>query len=304
MPDEDVEIIAVYQEEESDFDEKWYWQLMMLMNQKFTITAEAEDGGSITPSGRTQVLYNRSQKYVITPDEGYEIEAVYVNGKNVGAVSEYLFKGVKSNQTIEAAFAKIAAEEPAIVETPEWDNPFIDIFESDTYYDAIEYVYVNGLFKGMSDIEFAPETTMTRAMFVTVLGRLAGIDADDYTEVNFDDVEAGTWYAPYVAWASEEGLVLGYGNGLFGTEDEITVEQAVVLLARFADYIGIDIDTDAALDSFFDAGEVADWAVEQMKWAVDNNIYEGIDGELNPKAPAKRWMLAEMLLAFGENYGE
>ena len=76
-------------------------------------------------------------------------------------------------------------------------------------------------------------------MFVTVLGRVAGIDAKDYTKVSFDDVVAGSWYAPYVAWASEEGLVLGYGDNRFGVEDQITIEQVVVLLSRYAEYIGI-----------------------------------------------------------------
>lgn len=183
----------------------------------------------------------------------------------------------------------------------EWSNPFIDISESDSYYDAIEFVYENGLFKGISDVEFAPEMTMTRAMFVTVLGRLAGIDANTYSEVEFADVKAGAWYAPYVAWASEEGLVLGYGNGLFGTDDEITVEQTVVLLARYADDIGISLDSTAVLDSFFDADEVADWASAQMKWAVGTDIYSGSNGNLHPKALAKRWMLADMLMAFVNN---
>jgi len=294
MPAADVEIIAVYQDKESDFDsDRWYWSIMQLFNQKFTVSASAGEGGSITNEGKTTVKYNNSITYIITPDDGYEIEAVYVNGKNVGAVDEYKFRGVKSNQTIEATFVKTG-----------WDNPFIDIFETDSYYDAIEYVYENKLFKGVSAIEFAPDTTMTRAMFVTVLGRLADVDEDEYTETSFEDVIPGTWYASYVEWAADNGIVNGYGNGLFGVEDEITIEQAVVILARFADYIGIDLDTNAVLDRFFDADEIADWAVEAMMWAVDDEIYEGINGRLNPKAPAKRWMLAEILLAFDEAYGE
>jgi len=279
---------------DSGFDyDSWWYMMQILMNQKFTITANAGEGGSITDEGKTTVKYNSSKTYVITPDEGYEIEAVIVNGKNIGAVPEYTFKGVNANQTISVTFAKTV-----------WKNPFIDIFETDSYYDAIEYVYENKLFKGVSANEFAPETTMTRAMFVTVLGRLASVDEDDYTDTSFEDAVPGTWYAPYVEWAADNGIVNGYGNGLFGVEDEITIEQAVVILARFADYIGVDLDTDAVLERFFDADEVADWAVEAMKWAVDNDIYEGINGRLNPKAPAKRWMLAEMLLAFDEAYGE
>ena len=139
-------------------------------------------------------------------------------------------------------------------------------------------------------------------MFVTVLGRVAGIDAKDYTKVSFDDVVAGSWYAPYVAWASEEGLVLGYGDNRFGVEDQITIEQVVVLLSRYAEYIGIDITTDSVLYGFTDHDMVADWAFEQLKWATYHGIYTGFDGALKPQLPAERWMLAEMLLAFDMVY--
>ncbi len=179
-----------------------------------------------------------------------------------------------------------------------WDNPFTDIKKTDSYYNAIQFVYENGLFKGVSDTEFAPETTMTRAMFVTVLGRLAGVDTMYFYGSSYDDVILGEWYAPYVEWASEYGIVNGYGDGRFGVNDKITIEQAAVIMARYAEYIGLSISSDITLIHYQDSNKVSSWAVEQMKWAVENKIYSGDNYNLNPQLPAKRSLVAEIIYSF------
>ncbi|MBQ7300595.1 MAG: S-layer homology domain-containing protein, partial [Clostridia bacterium] len=188
------------------------------------------------------------------------------------------------------------------IPTAVWENPFIDINSTDTYYNAVRYVFQNALFRGISAEEFAPDMTMTRAMFVTVLGRLAGVDVAKYTDVSFDDVVPGAWYAPYVEWAADQNVVLGYGNGLFGVNDDITVEQAVSLLARYAKMTGIDIQPAGDLAGYTDADKVSSWASDQMTWAVSKGIYRGNDGMLNPKSPASRALVAEMLYGFDRVY--
>lgn len=200
-----------------------------------------------------------------------------------------------------------AEEEPVVIDEAiveeAWVNPFVDIYESDSYYAAIEFVYENGLFKGVSEIEFAPATTMTRAMFVTVLGRLHGITEDYVGENTFADVVEGEWYAPYVVWAADNGIVLGYGDGTFGINDEITVEQAAVILARYTAFIELDVvaEYDLAAD-YADAADVSEWAAEAMTWAVAEGIYEGVEvGEedyLFPQTPAARSLVATMLYNF------
>lgn len=180
----------------------------------------------------------------------------------------------------------------------EWMNPFTDISEKDSFYPAIRFVCQKGLFKGVSDSEFAPETTMTRAMFVTVLGRLAEVDVSRYADVQFRDVKPGEWYTPYVGWAEEKGIVQGYGNDLFGVNDQITIEQAGVILARYARFIGQDTSSDIALLHYDDGDKVADWAEESMCWLVQNGIYEGAGHFLSPKAPAARSQVAEFLYRF------
>ena len=180
----------------------------------------------------------------------------------------------------------------------QWVNPFVDIKKTDSYYNAIQFVYENSLFKGVSATEFAPETTMTRAMFVTVLGRLAGVDTMYFYGSSYDDVILGEWYAPYVEWASEYGIVNGYGDGRFGVNDNITIEQAAVIMARYAEYIGLSISSDMTLIHYQDSNKVSSWAVEQMKWAVENKIYSGDNYNLNPQLPAKRSLVAEIIYSF------
>ncbi len=288
----DPEIVP--SDKENDMD--WYWTLlMMLQNTKYDVTASAGEGGSITNAGTTKVKYGSSITYSIIPDEGYEIESVRVNGKEVGAVTAYTFKKVRSNQSISAAFKK-AAE-------PEWANPFIDISKSDDYYAAIEFVYENNLFKGTSETTFAPDTTMSRGMFVTVLGRLAKVNAAAYTHTGFSDVDADQYYAPYVAWAVKKGIALGYGDGTFGVNDDVTVEQAIVFIARFAKLYNMEIDNaDMDFTAYADINDVSEWAFMEMLWALDNGIYDAEGEILNPQGKAERWLVAEMVYNFCSLY--
>lgn len=175
-----------------------------------------------------------------------------------------------------------------------WKNPFRDVADDSEYIDAIEFVYECGLFKGTSATEFEPETTMTRAMFVTVLGRLDGVNEKAWRGAAFDDVVAGEWYAPYVKWAASKGIVNGYGDGTFGVDDEVTIEQAVVILARFADYCDVDTSSEKSLSRYADYKKISDWAEDAMKWAVEREIYKGSGGLLRPQTPAKRWLVAEL----------
>ena len=175
-----------------------------------------------------------------------------------------------------------------------WTNPFRDVANDADYIDAIEFVYENGLFKGTSATEFAPETTMTRAMFVTVLGRLDGVDEKAWRGAAFDDVVAGEWYAPYVKWAASKGIVNGYGDGTFGVDDEVTIEQAVVILARYAEYCAVNTSSEKSLSRYADYKKISDWAEGAMKWAVEHEIYKGSGGLLRPQTPAKRRIVAEL----------
>ncbi len=174
--------------------------------------------------------------------------------------------------------------------------PFVDVTEGDAFYDAVRYVYKSGLMIGTSDTEFSPEMTVDRSQFVTVLGRLAGIDTDDYAGTpEFSDVKADAWYTPYVAWASKNGIVLGYDTGAFGVTDTINVEQAALILARYAAYTGVDTSSSGDVSGYADSSDTSDWARQALMWAVEKGIYVPEGNHLKAKAPAPRSLVATMM---------
>ena len=180
-------------------------------------------------------------------------------------------------------------------------NKFTDIPLGAPYYDAITYVSDNKLFQGTSETTFSPDTAMTRSMFVTVLGRLDGADVSKYTAPTFADVLAGQWYTSFVEWAAANGVVNGLGNGLYGVNTNVTIEQACVMLARYAENKAATASSKTLAD-FADGTAVSAWAADAVKWAVENGVYEGQNGKLNPQAPASRAAVAAMFYNYSNLY--
>ena len=173
--------------------------------------------------------------------------------------------------------------------------PYTDVSSGDAYYDAIAFVYDAGIMAGTGNNEFSPNTTVTRAMAVTVLGRLA--DADTAETAAFSDVTSGSWYSAYVGWAVNNDIVAGYGDGTFGPEDTITRQQICLILANYLESAGISVDS-AGASSYTDAPEVSDWAVEGLSLCESAGLLDGIaSGDtLNPKAEVTRAELADLLM--------
>ena len=266
--------------------------LMILKNSRADITAEAGEGGSITNEGVKTVRRGNDITYRITADEGYVIDMVIVDGQAVGAVSEYTFHNVQKAHTIAVLFKEA-----------KWQNPFVDVNELHSYYDAVRFVYERGLFEGVSSNEFAPTASMTRAMFVTVLWRLEGMPVVNYA-MQFNDVEENTWYTDAIRWAAAQGIVEGYGDGIYGTNDPVTVEQAAVIMARYAQYAGTYIAGDTDLSAFADHADVADWAAEAVQWSVAHGIYLGEAGKLQPTMEAPRSLAAEWMYEYTVRFGK
>ena len=185
-------------------------------------------------------------------------------------------------------------------EVPGWINPFYDVSEQDVFFDAVRFVCENNLFVGVSDHLFAPELTMTRAMFVTVLGRLAGVEADFSRQPSFTDTAAGLWYSPYVDWAAENGYILGYGNGLFGPDDPVTREQAALITARMAASEGFPISSPMNHSAYSPDESVSSWAADAVAWTLDQGLYPTEDSRLLPQAPAPRSFVARMLAGYAK----
>ena len=183
------------------------------------------------------------------------------------------------------------------------DLPFNDVPESYWAYDAIQYVYGEGLMAGTSGSTFNPEGTTTRGQIVTILWRLSGSPVVNYL-MDFDDVDPAAYYAEAIRWAVSEGIAGGYGGGVFGPEDNITREQLAAILYRYAQAKGYDtsVGEDTNILSYTDTLEISEYAIPAMQWACGAGILEGDAGHLYPQGNATRAQIATMLMRFCENY--
>ena len=167
---------------------------------------------------------------------------------------------------------------------------FSDVAADAWYTDAVAYVRDNGLMGGTSDTTFEPEGTMTRSMLSATLYRLAGSPTVTGEDA-FSDTEEGVWYTDAVLWASQQGLVGGYGNGLFGTNDPVTREQIAVLLWRYAGSPAAEAGAD-----FADESAISDYAVQAVDWARASGVVSGAEGNrFLPQSNATRVQVAAIL---------
>lgn len=186
------------------------------------------------------------------------------------------------------------------------DLPFNDVPESYWAYDAIQYVYGEGLMAGTSGSTFSPEGTTTRGQIVTILWRLSGSPVVNYA-MDYNDVAEGSYYAEAIRWATSEGIAGGYGGGVFGPDDPITREQLAVMLHRYAQHEGyyVSIGEDTNILSYADAFDVSEYAVSALQWACGAGIISGTgDGStLTPQGEATRAQAATVLMRFCNMYG-
>ena len=167
--------------------------------------------------------------------------------------------------------------------------------------DSVNYMTGSGYMAGVSNTAFAPDATMTRAMLVTVLYRIAGQPKVDASN-SFADVASDTWYTNAVAWASQNKIVSGYSATEFGTNDQVTREQISAILYNYATYKGYDTTSKADLSGFIDAFKISSWALSPVSWASAKGILSGITSTtLVPADPASRAQVAVMLSRFLRN---
>lgn len=182
--------------------------------------------------------------------------------------------------------------------------PFTDVVAGTWYYGAAAYAYNNGLFAGMTPTTFAPNATMTRAMLVSVLWRLAGAPAPKAPNT-FVDVPDGAWYTDAVTWAAENGVVSGIGGSRFDPSGFVTREQTAEILYNYAHSKGYDVSARADLTAFPDAASVSGWAEEALSWANAAGLINGTvrDGRtiLDPQGSASRAQVAMILMNYVEH---
>ena len=270
---------------------------------RYTVSVSSDtDHGSIRVNP-TRAERGDTVTITVTPNDGYELDRLIVADSDGDELdlkrlsdTRYTFEMPRGRVTVEAVFALMEEEEPASPALP-----FGDVAQNAWYYDAVQYVYENGLMDGTGGGAFSPAATTTRGMVVTILYRLAGQPTSASTSA-FSDVAVGQWYSDAVSWASANGIVSGYGDGTFGPNDTVTREQLAAILYRFAQTQSEDVTQTGALSSFTDGGDTAQWAQSAMSWAVGNGLISGKgNGVLDPQGTATRAEVAAILARFCQN---
>ena len=177
------------------------------------------------------------------------------------------------------------------------DLPFSDVSDSDWFYDSVVWIYKEGLMTGTSATTFEPNTSTTRAMIVSMLARLEGVESAE--SAGFTDVAADDWYATAVNWAAASGITSGTGDGNFSPNTAITREQLAAILMNYAQYKGQDTSARATLDTYSDAAAISSWANDVMSWAVAEGLLTGVTADtLQPQGAARRAQVAAILQRF------
>ena len=177
--------------------------------------------------------------------------------------------------------------------------PFTDM-NGHWAYDAVSYAYKNSLMNGVNASRFAPDSTLNRAMMVTMLYRMTGSPAVSGNSV-FSDVPSGKWYSDAVQWASVNGVVNGVGKDRFALDTQITREQMASMMMRYAQFKQYSTGKSADLSAFNDAGSISSWALESMKWANAAGLINGRTAStIAPQDTATRAEAATILMRFCE----
>ena len=238
------------------------------------ITATAGDNGRITPTGDVAVPKGESKTFTITPDSGYHIKDVLVDGKSVGAVSTYTFENVVDNHTIHATFARKHTPTPS---TPTVEIPDDDALGLNT---TDHFAYIVGYGNG----EVRPQNNITRAEVATIFFRLLTDDVRDenLTKTNrYSDVAATSWYNTAVSTLSSMGIITGYPDGTFRPNAAITRAEFAAIAARF------DNDGDKTAAKFSDIAN--HWAKDEISIAYNNGWITGYpDGTFDPQRDITR----------------
>lgn len=182
---------------------------------------------------------------------------------------------------------------------------FTDLKAKDWYVKngAIGFAYNQGLFKGTSDTTFGPDDPMTRAMFVTVLGRLHGVQADNKAATPFTDVLKGQYYVGYVKWANANGIVKGTSNTTFSPDANVTREQICAMMLRYCDFADITLQKVNPAMNFADAKKISGYARAAVTACQRGGIVNGKEGgKFDPLGNATRAEVATILMNFSKNY--
>ena len=248
----------------------------------YTIKATAGAGGSISPSGNVSVREGRDRTFTITPDKGYAVANVKIDGKSIGAVKSYTFENVRRTHAIEVIFTKANGNPQTGV--------FVDVATGSYYEDAVDWAVENGITKGTDDTHFSPDGICTRAQAVTFLWRTAGSPKPETRAMPFTDVPVGSYYYDAVLWAVENGITKGTSDTTFSPNMTCTRAQIVAFLWRSE-----KSPAAGTANLFVDVKSTAYYA-DAVLWAVKENITKGTTSTtFSPNADCTRAQIVTFL---------
>ena len=248
----------------------------------YTIKATAGAGGSISPPGNVSVREGRDQTFTITPDKGYAVANVKIDGKSIGAVKSYTLKNVRRTHTIEVIFMKANGNPQTGV--------FVDVATGSYYEDAVDWAVENGITKGTDDTHFSPDGICTRAQAATFLWRAAGSPKPETRTMPFTDVPAGSYYYDAVLWAVENGITKGTSNTTFSPNMTCTRAQIVTFLWRSE-----KSPAAGTANLFVDVKSTVYYA-DAVLWAVKEDITKGTTNTtFSPDADCTRAQIVTFL---------
>ena len=192
----------------------------------------------------------------------------------------------------------------AVIPFSAFAGRFEDIADGKWYTEGISFCAANGYMDGVADGKFDRSSNLTRAMFVTILAKIDGVNTDAYANRTiFSDVAVGKWYTGAITWAAENNLASGIGEGLFGYKNNVTREQMALFLYVYTNFKGLDTSTDLLaagnLFKFSDAAKIHSWAQSAMIWAVSSGLISGTsDTILDPRGTCTRAQAAVMIRAY------
>ena len=216
----------------------------------YIIRATAGAGGSITPSGDVSVRAGANQTFTITPNRGYAVSDVKIDGRSIGAVRSYTFENISASHTIEVQFRVRSS--------------FVDVPSGSYYEDAVDWAVANGITTGTDAAHFSPDGICTRAQAVTFLWRAAGRPAPESRTMPFTDVPADSYYYDAVLWAVENGITKGTSSTTFSPDDICTRAQIVTFLWRSEQSPAAGSSnpfTDVSADAYY--ADAVLWAVKE-----------------------------------------
>lgn len=239
--------------------------------------------------------------------DSFKLKTILINGTaNYGAQEVYdaFAEFVRAGGQVLPGLVTRRNEEATLFLKGSNVLPFRDVKSFHWHFKAVSAVYKKGIMNGVANDRFEPNATLTRAQMVTLLGQMSGMNKTPFVgKSSFSDVNKSMWYAPYVQWAYEKGIVSGTGNGKFSPSAPLTRQDMVVMLYNFTKVTGRNVSgaSTELYKGFSDSANVSSYAVNAMNWAIHTKCISGDGGKLNPGSYALRCQIAQLANSFSVN---